>query len=65
MIEKERAFRELCLEIAQERIGGERFNELLLATGIMLDEGEWDAANRLIGQSERLQHLSQNSFIAH
>lgn len=58
---KERALMDLCLEIARGNIGGERFNQLLLDTGIMLDEHEWDAANRLIGRSEVVHHLSELS----
>ena len=58
---KERALMDLCLEIARGNIGGERFNQLLIATGILLDEHEWDAANRLIGHSEVINHLSELS----
>lgn len=54
MTREERLLRDLCIEIAHERIGGSRFNELLIETGIYLDEWEWDAANRLLGRASRM-----------
>jgi hypothetical protein len=57
MTRKERLLRELCIEIVAGRIGSKRFNELLLETGIQLDEQEWDAANRLLGRSSPLMKL--------
>jgi hypothetical protein len=44
--------RELCLEIATGDIASERFTRLLYETGIQLDDHEWDAANRVLSQSE-------------
>ena len=44
--------KELCLEIATGDVGSERFTRLLLETGIILDEKEWDAANRVLTRSE-------------
>ena len=51
---RERLFRELCLEIARGEIGGDRFNKLLIQTGVTLEEKEWDTANRIIGRSLQL-----------
>lgn len=33
--------------------------ELLLETGIFLDEYEWDVANKLLGQSDRILSLGR------
>lgn len=59
MQREERVLRDLCIEIAQGDIGGRRFNELLLDAGIILDEDEWRTANRLLGKSDELRHLSE------
>ena len=59
MQREERVLRDLCIEIAQGDIGGRRFNELLLDAGILLDEDEWRTANRLLGKSDELRHLSE------
>lgn len=55
--ERGRALRELCIEIARGNVGGARFNELLIQSGIVLDELEWDQANRLLGKSEEMLSL--------
>ncbi|MBI2068139.1 MAG: hypothetical protein HYW02_00550 [Deltaproteobacteria bacterium] len=57
MTQKERWLRDLCIEIAIGNIGGDRFNDLLMKTGILLDEREWDTANKILGQSEILMNL--------
>ncbi|OGP16319.1 MAG: hypothetical protein A3I75_00585 [Deltaproteobacteria bacterium RIFCSPLOWO2_02_FULL_50_16] len=44
--------KELCLEIATGDIAGEKFGRLLLETGVQLSDSEWDAANRVLTQSE-------------
>lgn len=54
MTQVERLLRDLCIEIAKGQIGGSRFNNLLLETGIQLDENEWETANRLLGRSAQL-----------
>jgi len=54
---REQAFRDLCIEIALGNVGGEKFNRLLLETGICLDEYEWEQANRLLGKSEEMFSL--------
>lgn len=51
MTDQERVLRDLCIEIALGRIGGKRFNDLLIASGIYLDEAEWETANRILGRS--------------
>lgn len=65
MERRERVFRDLCIEIAKGQIGGERFNALLLQTGICLDDREWDTANKLLGRSEHIKILSQEMTAAH
>lgn len=60
MRREERVLRDLCIEIAKGEIGGRRFNELLLESGVYLDEHEWEAANRLLGRSDQLLQLTSN-----
>lgn len=52
MQKEERILRDLCIAIAKGDIGGDRFNELLLETGVILDEMEWECANKLLGKSD-------------
>ena len=54
MTREERLLRDLCIEIACDRIGGQRFNALLIESGIYLDEMEWDTANRILGRAAPL-----------
>lgn len=58
---KEFYFRELCREVARDQVVGEKFNDLLVKTGIYLDEQEWAGANRLLEASEQLDHLASYS----
>ena len=44
--------KKLCIEIATGDVGSELFTQLLLETGIRLDDREWDAANRVLVHSE-------------
>ena len=53
---QEKLLRRLCIEIALNQIGGNRFNELLIELGIILDEQEWDVANKLLGRSTQLMN---------
>ncbi|MBI2981867.1 MAG: hypothetical protein HYY44_06205 [Deltaproteobacteria bacterium] len=59
---QEKLLRRLCVEIALNQIGGKRFNELLIETGIFLDEKEWDVANRILGQSAQLMNWVEHPF---
>ena len=53
--------RELCLEVVQGNVGGQRFNDLLIKAGVFLDDHEWSMTNRLLEQSEQLDHLMSMS----
>ena len=64
MQREERLLRDLCIEIARGEIGGGRFNSLLIEAGIYLDEYEWEIANRLLGQSDRLLSLNSETAVA-
>jgi len=57
MAYKDVYLRELCLELVQGNVGGERFNDLLVKTGIFLDESEWMMTNRLLEKCEQTDHL--------
>ena len=60
----ERILMALCIEIAKGDIGGERFNQLLLETGVYLDDVEWEYANRLLGRSDQLRTLAYDQPVA-
>jgi hypothetical protein len=64
MQREERALRDLCIAIARGEIGGQRFNELLLDAGVILDDQEWDIANRLLGKSDQMMSLASDSMSA-
>lgn len=64
MTRQERLLRDLCVEIALGRIGGNRFNDLLIESGIYLDEAEWETANRLLGRSSQLMNWVEEPFPA-
>lgn len=59
MQREERVLRDLCIEIAKGEIGGNRFNQLLIETGVYLDEHEWSVANKILGMSDRMESLVQ------
>ncbi len=46
----------LCLEILSDNVGSDRFNMLLLQTGVRLDTIEWDVANKMLGKGDTIQH---------
>lgn len=60
MTTRERVLRDLCIEIASGRIGGKKFNDLLIESGIYLDEQEWETANRLLGRSNPTNLVEQS-----
>ena len=49
--------RELCREVVYGNVGGERFNDLLIKTGVFLDDHEWTVTNHLLERSEQVDHL--------
>ena len=55
---QERALRDLLIQIARGEIGGDRFNNLLLQTGVFLDDLEWEFANRLLEKSDQVMTLA-------
>ena len=59
MEDTERYLRELCLEIAYGNVAGEKFNDLLVKTGVMLDDREWAITTRLLEKTEQIDHLTQ------
>lgn len=48
-------FKDLCVAILLERIGGDQFNQLLLKTGICLDSKEWDVANKILEKADEMK----------
>ena len=64
MQREERVLRDLCIAIAKGDIGGNRFNELLLETGVYLDDVEWEFANRLLGKSDQVMALAPELMAA-
>lgn len=49
--------RELCLEVVKGNVGGARFNDLLIKTEVSLEDHEWEVTNRLLLESEEIDHL--------
>ncbi|MBI3541468.1 MAG: hypothetical protein HY073_04960 [Deltaproteobacteria bacterium] len=62
MRREERIFRDLCIEIARDRLQGDRFTALLMETGLVLDEHEWEVANKLLGKSDELMSMIPEEF---
>lgn len=62
MSREERLLRDLCLEIAYGRLSGRRFTDLLLQTGIHLDDDEWETANRILGRVPDLTNGVEESL---
>lgn len=46
----------LCLEVLHENVVSERFNRLLLETGVRLDPVEWRLANKIIEKGDEIRH---------
>lgn len=42
----------LCLEVIKDNIQSQEFNELLLETGISLDNPEWEITNKMLSMAE-------------
>ena len=49
---------ELCLEVARGNVGGPRFNDLLMKTGVQLDDIEWKVATKLLEETEKTDFLA-------
>lgn len=58
MASLDKDLRELCLEVALGNVGGTRFNDLLIKTGIQLEGHEWVVATRLLEKTEEVDHLA-------
>jgi len=56
--------RELCLEVALGNVEGERFNDLLLKTGVLLEDFEWTIASRLLEEAEQQDHLARLTTVS-
>ncbi len=46
----------LCEAILNDSISSEGFGNLLVQTGVKLEDNEWDIANKLLGKSEEMTH---------
>jgi hypothetical protein len=57
VLENDKQFCQLCIEIAEGNISSSRFSELLIQTGVTLDESEWATANQILGRSEVMQSI--------
>ena len=47
----------ICEEILKEDIAGENFGNLLIETGVKLEDQEWDIPNKLLEKSNEVSHL--------
>ncbi|MBI5298744.1 MAG: hypothetical protein HY877_00375 [Deltaproteobacteria bacterium] len=52
------AFRQLCIEVLNDNILSQQFNELLLETGVSLDSSEWDVANKILERADEIMVLA-------
>lgn len=46
----------LCHELLRDDLGSDRFNMLLLHSGIKLDTAEWDVTNKILGKGDEIKH---------
>lgn len=56
-IQQNRALMDLCIAIAKDDICSHHFNHLLLESGVMIDDKEWEAANKLLSLSDQIVTL--------
>lgn len=48
--------KKLCEAILNDSIGNENFGNLVIESGIKLDDTEWDIANELLKKSDEMNH---------
>jgi len=52
--------KEMCISVVMDEINQERFVNLIMESGIYLEELEWKIATRLLGESERINYVASN-----
>lgn len=63
MEKQEKALRELCIQIARGDIMSHQFNNLLLESGVFLDDEEWQATNKLLSKSDEYDSLNATMYL--
>ena len=48
------AFRRLLLEVLNDNVVSQQFNELLIETGISLESPEWDVTNHMLEMADEI-----------
>lgn len=48
------ALRRLCMEVLNDNVLSQQFNELLIETGVCLESDEWNVANRMLGLADEI-----------
>ena len=51
--------RELCMAIINEKVSEEYFGQLLVETGVRLEEPEFEMANKLLKKKDETEHVTQ------
>lgn len=58
--------KELCIEILEQNLNGDRFTNLIIESGIKLDSNEWDVANKILEKADEVSFLlKQNKSYIH
>lgn len=52
--------REMCVSVINGEVNGERFTNLLMESGMNLEEIEWQMVTRLLGESDRINYIAGN-----
>lgn len=47
-------FLRLCLEVINDNVVSQQFNELLIETGVSLESPEWDVANKMLERADEI-----------
>lgn len=53
--------RELCLEVLNQDINSEKFNSLIIETGIKLESTEWDGTNKVLKKGDEINAHLKNT----
>jgi len=55
--------KEMCLDVINEAVNGEKFAFLLMESGMELEEPEWKIATRLLGEANRMMYITKTHAV--
>jgi len=59
-------FRELCKEVINQNVNGDKFTSLLIETGIKLESPEWEVANKILEKGDEVNaHFKKTKNAIH